>query len=141
MEGLRFTCQRGCTNCCTEKGYVYLTPEDLKRASAFMGMTPARFEARYVYRTRHLLRLRKPRGSECPFLDGDGCSIHPAKPAQCRAFPFWPELVESRDEWLKTGRYCPGIGRGNLIPVEGIQRVADGMREAYPTMYERTSGA
>ena len=140
MEGLRFTCQPGCTNCCTEKGYVYLTPEDLKRAAAFVGLTPARFEARYVYRTRHLLRLRKPRGSECPFLEGDRCSIHPAKPAQCRAFPFWPELVETRDEWQKTARYCPGIGKGDLIPVEGIQRVADGMREAYPMMYERASG-
>jgi uncharacterized protein len=63
MDGFRFACIPGCTNCCRQTGYVYLTEEDLKRAAAFVGMSAAKFEAAYVYRTRHLLRLRKPRGS------------------------------------------------------------------------------
>ena len=71
------------------------------------------------------MRLRVPRdGCTCPFLEEGGCSIHPAKPAQCRVFPFWPELVESRREWLKTARYCPGIGKGPLIQIEQAREQA-----------------
>ena len=34
MDAIRFTCQAGCTNCCEQKGNVYLTEDDLKRAAA-----------------------------------------------------------------------------------------------------------
>src|ERR1035438_4699267 len=95
VEGLGFDCQSGCTECCRQKGFVYLAEEDVARAAAFLGMTAAAFERRYVYRTRHRMRLRMARHSLCPFLRPDGCSIHPAKPTQCRIFPFWPELVET----------------------------------------------
>jgi Fe-S-cluster containining protein len=77
-----------------------------------------------------------PRDSrQCYFLNGDGCSIHPAKPTQCRIFPFWPELVESRREWKKTAKYCPGLGKGPLIQIETAQAQATEMRAAYPEMY------
>jgi Fe-S-cluster containining protein len=114
---------------------VYLAEADLARAAAFLGMTAAAFERRYVYRTRHRMRLRMLRHALCPFLRDDGCSIHPAKPAQCRIFPFWPELVEARREWNKTARWCPGIGKGPLIRIETARAQAQEMREAYPAMY------
>ena len=135
MDGFRFACIPGCTNCCRQTGYVYLTEDDPKRAAAFVGMSPAQFEAAYVYRTRHLLRLRKPRGSQCRFLRENGCSIHPAKPTQCRAFPFWPEAVGNRRVWRQTGKYCPGIGTGELVTIEAAHRISTEMRESYPGMY------
>jgi Fe-S-cluster containining protein len=134
-QALRFACQPGCTACCTQRGFVYLSEEDLVRAAAFLGMTAAEFERRYVYRTRRRMRLRTPRDARCHFLLHDGCSIHPAKPTQCRIFPFWPELVESRREWNKTARYCPGMGQGPLIQIEFAQAQAREMREAYPEHY------
>jgi len=134
-QGLRFECQPGCTECCQQRGFVYLTEADLVQAAAFLGMTPAAFERRYVYRTRKRLRLRVPSDSTCHFLVGDGCSIHPAKPTQCRIFPFWPELVESRREWKKTARYCPGMGKGPLIQIETARDEAREMREQHPEMY------
>jgi len=134
-QALRFACQPGCTACCTQRGFVYLSEADLVRAAEFVGMTAAEFERRYVYRTRRRLRLRTPRDSQCHFLRGDGCSIHPAKPTQCRIFPFWPELVESRREWNKTARYCPGMGQGPLIQIELAREQAREMREAYPEHY------
>lgn len=137
MEALRFTCIPGCVNCCDQKGFVYLTEKDLKRAAAFVGMSAAAFEKKYVYRTRHLLRFRKPRGSQCHFLKEGGCAIHPVKPVQCGAFPFWPELVGSRREWRAAARYCPGIGQGPLVTIEAAVRVANDMRERYPGMYGR----
>jgi Fe-S-cluster containining protein len=139
MTGLRFECQPGCTNCCRQKGFVYITEGDLARMAKFVGMPPRDFERRYVYRTRHLLRLRMPRHSQCHFLREEGCSIHPAKPTQCRIFPFWPELVDSKREWQKTAAYCPGIGKGELIQIERARGQAEEMREAYPGMYEDSS--
>jgi Fe-S-cluster containining protein len=135
-EGLRFECQPGCTECCRQKGFVYLTPEDLMRMAEFTGMTAKAFEKKYVYRTSRQMRLRVPQEATCPFLDEGGCSIHPAKPTQCRIFPFWPELLESRREWKKAARYCPGIGKGPLIQIEKVKAQAAEMREGYPTMYD-----
>jgi Fe-S-cluster containining protein len=135
MEGLRFACVRGCTNCCNVRGFVYLTEKDLVRAARFLGMSATDFEARYVYRTRHQLRLRKPRNSQCNFLEGNGCRIHPAKPTQCRLFPFWPELVENRNAWEEAARSCPGIGSGPLVQIGEALEIAHEMRTAYPSIY------
>ena len=127
-EGLRFECQSGCTACCEQKGFVYLTEADIPKAAAFLGMSAGNFERRYVYRTRNMRRLRVPRESTCSFLQDGGCSIHPAKPAQCRVFPFWPELVDRRRNWLRTAGYCPGIGKGPLIQIAAARAVSDEMR-------------
>jgi Fe-S-cluster containining protein len=135
-QGLRFECQPGCTACCEQKGFVYLTEADIPRVADFLGMTPAAFERKYVYRTRNRRRLRVPRDSQCSFLRGGGCSIHPAKPTQCRIFPFWPELLESRREWQRTARYCPGMGKGPLIQIESAREQAAEMRAGYPEMYD-----
>src|SRR5215470_11055878 len=106
---LRFACQPGCTRCCDMEGLVYLSEDDLKRAAKFVGMTARAFERKYVYRTAHQMRFRKPPDRQCPFLEEHGCSIHPAKPTQCRTFPFWPETIERKATWEVTARYCPGI--------------------------------
>jgi len=135
MDGLRFTCQAGCINCCDQSGFVYLNEDDLKRAARFVKMTAKAFEEKYVYRTARQMRFRKPPEKQCPFLENHGCSIHPAKPTQCRTFPFWPELVESRTEWDRTARYCPGIGKGPLIQIGTAMEMAEEQRQAYPNDY------
>ena len=119
-------------------GYVYMTEEDVTNAARFLGLPQADFEASYIYRTRHMRRIRKPRGKakQCPFLDGAGCGIHPVKPVQCRLFPFWPELVESPQEWRRTAKWCPGIGQGELIQIGTALEMAHEMREKYPETYE-----
>jgi Fe-S-cluster containining protein len=134
---MRFECQPGCIACCTQKGFVYLTEEDIVRIADFLGMTVAAFEKRHVYRTRNQRRLRVPAGATCSFLLGDGCSIHAVKPTQCRIFPFWPELVDGKREWLKTAKYCPGIGKGELVQIDSARAQAEEMRAAYPHMYEK----
>jgi Fe-S-cluster containining protein len=129
---LRFQCQSGCTRCCEQQGFVYLTEEDITRLAAFVNLAPAAFERRYVYRTKNLRRLRVPRQVQCVFLKSDGCSVHVAKPLQCRTFPYWPELVDNKREWLKTANWCPGIGQGPLVKIETARAIAQTMREADP---------
>lgn len=132
---LRFACQPGCSNCCDQEGYVYLAESDVPRIAKFLGMPRAKFEKQYIYRTRHRRRFRKPPDKQCPFLDNKRCSIHPVKPVQCRTFPFWPELVEDREEWNLTGSMCPGIGKGPLIQIGEAMEIAEEQRRAYPEQY------
>ena len=136
---LRFQCQPGCTECCTQKGFVYLAEGDAEHIADFLSMPVAEFERRFVYRTARRARLRVPRDVQCWFLREGGCSIHPVKPVQCRIFPFWPELVESPREWKKTARYCPGMGKGELVQIETARQQAAEMRDAYPGLYGRKS--
>ena len=135
MDGVRFSCRPGCTACCEVTGYVYLTEADLLRAAAHLGLAPEEFQRRYVVRFKKRLRLRKPRGKQCHFLEDGGCFIHPSKPTQCRLFPFWPELLESRSEWLATASRCPGIGTGPLIQIGAALELASEMKRAYPHQY------
>lgn len=135
MQGIRFTCQPGCTKCCEVTGYVYLTKDDLTRAAAFVKLSPKQFERRYVVRFKHQLRLRKPKIGQCHFLKDGGCSIHTVKPTQCRLYPFWPELVEDRAKWKLEGKFCPGIGKGELIQIGTACETASEMERAYPSMY------
>ena len=114
---------------------MYLSENDLRRAAKFVGLTPRAFEKRYVYRTTNQLRFRKPPDRQCPFLDATGCSIHPAKPTQCRTFPFWPELVENREAWKQTGKFCPGIGKGPLIQIGDAMQIAEEQRREFPEDY------
>lgn len=136
MEAIRFACQKGCTNCCDQKGFVYLSEQDVTRAAKFVGLSQKRFESQYIYRTRHQRRFRKPPDKQCPFLEGGGCSIHPAKPTQCRTFPFWPELIDSERSWKGLARFCPGIGKGPLIQIAAAREIADEERRAYPEQYD-----
>ena len=133
---LRFACQPGCTACCEHPGFIYLAEEDIPRIAAYLSLTPVAFEKQYVYRTRNILRLRNARHARCHFLDATGCRIHAVKPIQCRAFPFWPELIESVREWRKTASYCPGIGQGDLIQIESARAIASEVRTAHATFYE-----
>jgi Fe-S-cluster containining protein len=133
---MRFECQRGCTNCCEQQGFVYLTEQDILRLAAYVNLSVAAFEQQHVYRTRHLRRLRVPRHAQCSFLKEGGCSVHPAKPQQCAAFPFWPELVGNKKNWLKTRKYCPGIERGELVQIQTARAVAEEMRDAHPALYD-----
>ena len=132
---MRFECQPGCTACCEQQGFVYLTEEDITRLAAYVKLTRIAFEARYVYRTKNQRRLRVPRHAQCEFLKEGGCSVHPAKPLQCRAFPFWPELLNKR-AWEKTGKWCPGIGKGKLINIQLARETAAEMKEGLPGLYE-----
>ena len=131
---MRFSCQPGCTRCCTQKGWVYLSVEDVPRLAAFLGISAGEFQSKYLYATKYHLRLLRRQG-QCPFLKAEGCSVHPAKPTQCRVFPFWPELTGDMRELEETAQWCPGIGKGDWVSVETLKKSARDMREAYPHQY------
>ena len=68
-----------------------------------------------------------PRGGTCPFLSERRCTIHRIRPSQCRTYPFWPEVLESRGSWEAERRYCEGISDdGEHYDLIAIARVMNG---------------
>jgi hypothetical protein len=133
---MRFQCQPGCIACCNQKGYVYLTRDDIARLAEHLAITCAEFRRRYLCGAAPLLRFRKQRHKECPFLLADGCSVHAIKPLQCSSFPFWPGLLASAGERRQTATYCPGMNRGTVVNMTVAREVAGQVQQAFPELYE-----
>ncbi len=132
-NGLRFECT-GCGNCCRNHGayaYVYLAHEDVSAIARFLGLPRERFLETYcrVEDGWVVLRMDEP---ACPFLtEGNRCAIYPVRPKQCAAWPFWKEnLVRSTWEGAVKD-CCPGIGKGELVPAEEVERIARENEEWY----------
>lgn len=137
---MRFQCQSGCIRCCEQKGYVYVTGDDIARLAEHLGITCAEFRRRYLCGTlsgtQPLLRFRKLRKKQCPFLLADGCSVHAVKPLQCSSFPYWPELLADAAERREAARYCPGMNKGPLVNIEYAREVAAQVQRAFPQLYD-----
>lgn len=121
--GVRFECQPDCGACCTNHGdysYVYLTPEDVPVLAAHLELTDAEFLDRYTDREDGLIFLKMEQ-PDCTFLDGTKCSVYPARPMQCRTFPFWPENFRSRRQWKRLCEFCPGVDKGPLHDRESVE--------------------
>ncbi len=128
-----FECQRGCIECCTQSGEVYLTEGDAQRIAADLGQTTEQFLTTLCETDADGdLQLTTPADKSCHFLLEGGCSIHEVKPLQCRAFPFWPENVAGRRAWKKVGRVCPGISEGPVLPVEEVRAAAQECKDKLP---------
>jgi hypothetical protein len=125
-NGLRFECTR-CGNCCRNHGeyaFVYLTPVEVGRIAAFLGLTRPEFLAVHCADVDGAVTIRTD-SPACPFLQPDQrCGIYPVRPMQCATWPFWKENLD-RAVWEDEVRpTCPGIGHGELVSREEIERTA-----------------
>lgn len=136
---MRFRCQPGCIRCCEQKGYVYVTKEDIARLADHLHITCAEFGRRYLCGKAPLLRFRKPRNKQCPFLLADGCAVHAIKPLQCRAFPYWPEILDKASERREAESYCPGMRTGPLVNLTLARETAHEVQQAFPALYDEQS--
>jgi Fe-S-cluster containining protein len=123
-EGVRFQCQ-GSGKCCLSRGqygFVYLTLKDRKKIAEFFKIPTREFTEKYCDKDKngnfHL--IEKKMQDNCMFLKGSRCGIYEARPTQCRTWPFWPEVMGAKTWAKEVAAFCPGVGKGPVVPVEKI---------------------
>jgi Fe-S-cluster containining protein len=120
---LRFECT-GCGGCCTGRGdhYVAASLGEQRAIQRYLGISWRWFRRRYRMIAEDGIESLRWDTDRCVFLDGNRrCSIYPVRPAQCREYPFWPEVVASAASWKAEARRCEGIGRGPVIPLRELR--------------------
>lgn len=105
-----FSCRRSGNCCAIPGGFVRVTEDE---AAAIAGRLGISVEA---FRSRHLRAdgktLKDGLNGACTFLQEGreaGCSIYEVRPARCRTWPFWPEVLENPELEKLVRRTCPGI--------------------------------
>ena len=127
-EGLSFSCTR-CGDCCTgAPGYVWVESAEIEALAKHLGLSVDSFGERYLRKVGRRYSLIEKPGGNCVFFD-KGCSVYPARPTQCRTFPFWRGNLKSERAWDEIADECPGIGQGKLFPVEEIEALKRGNAE------------
>ncbi len=126
-DGLRFSCHQ-CNNCCrgAQPGWVYVSPAQIERLERFVELSPRAFKTRYLTRDEDGDPVLQVKGNgDCIFWE-DGCSVYPARPRQCRTFPFWPETLGSPQAWKELRTFCHGVDEGRLYALSEIKSTLKG---------------
>ncbi len=99
-----------CGECCYGEGGISVGKEEIERIARFLQTTPERFVARACEDRHGRLYIRTGRDGYCLFYDPEeNCRIHPVKPDRCSLWPFFPAIVNDRDNWELAKEACPGI--------------------------------
>jgi len=125
-QGLQFGCTQ-CGNCCTgAPGYVWITPEDMRKMAEYLGLAFEEFTRKYVRHFKQGYSLIEKPNFDCIFLERTGgkatCRIYPVRPTQCRTWPFWKENLKSETAWKKAAETCPGM-RDTAAPHYGLEHI------------------
>ena len=119
-EGISFKCVK-CGKCCTRSDPVHVNHKEMEALAEFKQLSVAELKRAFVDEdwSGGILpfRLKRTSGGACAFHSSDGtCSVHPARPTQCRAYPFWPEHLVSRERFLAESEHCDAIRPDSTPP-------------------------
>lgn len=105
-----FRCRRSGNCCAVPGGCVRVDDDDIAAIAGHLGLAADAVRSRFVSASGD--RLKDGLGSRCVFL-AEGveatCTIYPVRPARCRSWPYWPELLQSAERLAAAMRRCPGI--------------------------------
>ena len=107
---------------------MWVEPTEIEALAKHLGFSVDSFGERYLRKVGRRYSLIEKPGGDCVFFD-KGCSVYPARPTQCRTFPFWRSNLKSERAWDEIADECPGIGQGKLFPVEEIEVLKRGKAE------------
>ena len=112
-KGLKFQCHQ-CGNCCTfPGGTVFATEKEFRKIAEYLGLSFEAFLDTYTDDMEGFVSIiSKPEGP-CIFYD-NGCTIYDLRPAQCRTFPFWDDIMKSPHRWNEEAKTCKGINKGKI---------------------------
>jgi hypothetical protein len=104
-----FTCQR-CGHCCLGEGGIVLARHDQERLAEHLGLDRENFLQRCAERRAGKLYLKTGEHGYCLFYS-EGCSVHPARPDVCRAWPFFRGNLLDELSFAMAREDCPGISQ------------------------------
>lgn len=141
-----------CGVCCSRSwsdgGTVLVNEKEVLGLSRLKGITPAEFVERYTvpsvdgpnfsgpvqpsaeaaggkgHRELRFVPRADGESEQCIFLEGKACSVHEARPTQCRTYPFWPHMLKDRTTFEAQRERCPGIGEGAALDPDEITATA-----------------
>ncbi|KKN20594.1 hypothetical protein LCGC14_0933920 [marine sediment metagenome] len=136
-----------CGDCCRgfKEGEVYLYKEDILTLAKHLNLNSKvglrKFARDYIKVINDSFFWKQP-GAEkgktykfktlglrffgeyerCHFLKDSACTVHEARPFQCRCFPFWKMMVSSRKNFVSYSKKCPGLRvlKGKFYPKKEI---------------------
>jgi len=132
-NGIKFSCQM-CGDCCRglHEGEVYLYQDDIQLLADHLNMKGKKglndFAKKYLkvindsffwrevgakkgrtYRFKTLGFDFMGGDEHCHFLIKNKCSVHKARPFQCRSFPFWQMMVSNSKNLQDYKKKCKGL--------------------------------
>ncbi len=111
MMSETFECRR-CGKCCEGRGGIVVGAKDLARLAAHLAVSPERFLELYTEEMGGKAHLLTGGDGACLFFRaGFGCSVHPARPDVCRAWPFFRGNIIDKFSFEMAREDCPGISR------------------------------
>jgi uncharacterized protein len=118
LKDMDFKCQR-CSDCCRiDPGVVLLTENDADTISRHLKTGRDKFISEYcraIERNgKFNVSLKEKPNYDCIFWNGS-CLIYEARPLQCRTYPYWPGVVESRHSWNDEAKRCAGINKPGVL--------------------------
>jgi len=142
-QGLSFSCKR-CSACCRfEEGYVFLSRKDVTELCRALNMKYDDFletHCRWVPSDfgKCQLSLKEKKNYDCVFWSsshGGGCLVYETRPLQCRTFPFWASVMNSKKSWKITASDCPGMDIGTFHSQDSIKKML-AMRQMEPIIFK-----
>ncbi len=133
-NGIEFSCQK-CGACCRgfKEGEVYLYKDDIARLAKLLNLTSKaglrKFAKEYLKVVSDSFFWKEPGAARaktyryktlgfkfigddehCQFLKDNECTVHEARPFQCRAFPIgWNMLINSVKNFINYSKKCPAL--------------------------------
>lgn len=102
-----------CGHCCSGRGGILLTARDRERLAAHLGLGVDEMLERYAEDEGRLPGIVTGADGYCVFYaQGTGCTVHPARPDVCRAWPFFRGNLLDESAFAMAREDCKGIAEG-----------------------------
>ncbi|HLJ27555.1 MAG TPA: YkgJ family cysteine cluster protein [Candidatus Angelobacter sp.] len=98
-----------CANCCREM-HPSFSEEEVDRLARRLGMERQQFIDAYLERTKEAgENFWQTRGTPCPFLKDNLCSVYEDRPADCSGYPYLyePEFASRTIGMVERTLTCP----------------------------------
>ncbi len=111
IEPEAFSCKM-CGHCCQGKGGIILTDKDSIRLAELLNITVKELHEQHCEQAHdEKIQLKVAEKDLYCIFYKNGCSIHPARPDICRAWPFFKGNIIDPISLNLSLDYCPGINK------------------------------